>query len=67
MGDGGDEDLYRQAVEIVRTDKKASISYVQRKLRIGYNRAANLIERMEHEGVVTKQDNIGRREVIGID
>lgn len=67
MGDGGDDDLYRQAVEIVRTDKKASISYVQRKLRIGYNRAANLIERMEHEGVVTKQDNIGRREVIGVD
>ena len=65
--DGSEEDLYRQAVEVVRTDKKASISYVQRKLRIGYNRAANLIERMEREGVVTKQDHVGRREVIGVD
>lgn len=65
--DGSDEDLYRQAVDVVRTDKKASISYVQRKLRIGYNRAANLIERMEREGVVTKQDHVGRREVIGVD
>ena len=66
FGAGSDEeDLYRQAVEIVRTDKKASTSYVQRKLRIGYNRAANLIERMEQEGVVTKQDHVGRREVIG--
>ena len=66
---GGDaeEDLYRQAVDVVRTDKKASISYIQRKLRIGYNRAANLIERMEREGVVTKQDHVGRREVIGVD
>ena len=68
FGAGSDEeDLYRQAVEIVRTDKKASTSYVQRKLRIGYNRAANLIERMEQEGVVTKQDHVGRREVIGAD
>lgn len=68
MADGGtEEDLYRQAVDVVRTDKKASISYIQRKLRIGYNRAANLIERMEREGVVTKQDHVGRREVIGVD
>lgn len=66
-GGEAEEDLYRQAVEVVRTDKKASISYVQRKLRIGYNRAANLIERMEREGVVTKQDHVGRREVIGVD
>lgn len=65
---GGDseEDLYRQAVEVVRADKKASISYVQRKLRIGYNRAANLIERMEREGVVSKQDHVGRREVLDV-
>lgn len=66
---GGDseEDLYRQAVEVVLNDKKASTSYVQRKLRIGYNRAANLIERMEREGVVSKQDHVGRREVLGVD
>lgn len=62
-----EEDLYRKAVEIVRTDKKASTSYVQRKLRIGYNRAANLIERMEDEGVVSAQDRNGRREIIGAD
>ncbi len=68
FGGGTDEeDLYRQAVEIVRTDKKASTSYVQRKLRIGYNRAANLIERMEQEGIVSKQDHVGRREVLGVD
>ncbi len=68
FGGGNDEeDLYRQAVEIVRTDKKASTSYVQRKLRIGYNRAANLIERMEQEGIVSKQDHVGRREVLGAD
>ena len=68
FGGGADEeDLYRQAVEIVRTDKKASTSYVQRKLRIGYNRAANLIERMEQEGIVSKQDHVGRREVLGVD
>ena len=51
---------------MVRADKKASISYVQRKLRIGYNRAANLIERMEREGVVSKQDHVGRREVLDV-
>ncbi len=62
---GGDDDLYNQAVQIVRADKKASTSYIQRKLRIGYNRAAILIERMEDDGVVTPPDRVGRREVIG--
>lgn len=65
MSGGGEDDLYNQAVEIVRADKKASTSYIQRKLRIGYNRAAILIERMEDEGVVTPPDRVGRREVIG--
>ena len=65
MGGGSsDDDLYNQAVEIVRTDKKASISYIQRRLRIGYNRAASIIERMENEGVVSKTDHVGRREVL---
>ena len=63
-GDGSDEDLYTQAVEIVRNDKKASTSYIQRKLRIGYNRAASLIERMEEEGVISAADHVGRREVL---
>lgn len=59
-----DADLYTQAVAIVRRDNKASISYVQRQLRIGYNRAATLIERMEEEGIVTTPSISGKREVI---
>jgi S-DNA-T family DNA segregation ATPase FtsK/SpoIIIE len=63
-GGGGDEDLYKKAVMIVRRDKKPSISYVQRQLRIGYNRAAILIERMEEEGVITAPGISGKREVV---
>ncbi len=59
-----DDDLYRQAVQIVQNDKKVSTSYVQRRLRIGYNRAATIIERMEAEGIITAADHTGRREVI---
>lgn len=66
-GGGSDDELYRQAVEIVRTDKKASTSYIQRKLRLGYNRAAMLIERMEDEGIVTPPDRVGRRTVVGFE
>jgi S-DNA-T family DNA segregation ATPase FtsK/SpoIIIE len=65
MGAGSDEDLYTQAVAIVRNDKKASTSYIQRRLRIGYNRAAALIDRMEDEGIVSAADHVGRREIIG--
>lgn len=61
---GSDADLYNKAVQIVRRDNKASISYVQRQLRIGYNRAATLIEKMETEGVVTAPNISGKREVI---
>lgn len=64
---GGDDELYQQAVEIVRADKKASTSYIQRKLRLGYNRAAILIERMEDEGIVTPPDRVGRRQVVGFE
>lgn len=60
-----EEDLYAQAVDIIRNDKKASTSYIQRKLRIGYNRAASLIDRMEDEGIVSAPDHTGRRQVIG--
>ncbi len=63
-GGNNDEDLYRQAVQIVQNDKKASISYVQRRLRIGYNRAASIIDRMESEGIVSPADHVGRREVL---
>lgn len=61
---GGKEDLYEQAVAIVRNDKKASTSYLQRRLGVGYNKAASLIERMEDEGIITPADKVGRREVI---
>lgn len=65
MGGGNsDDDLYNQAVAIVRNDKKTSISYVQRRLRIGYNRAAVLIERMEEEGVLSAPDHTGKREIL---
>ncbi|MBQ8465423.1 MAG: DNA translocase FtsK 4TM domain-containing protein [Alphaproteobacteria bacterium] len=64
-GGGKDEELYAQAVDIVRNDKKASISYVQRRLRIGYNRAASLIDQMEEEGIVSAPDHMGKRQVIG--
>jgi len=59
----GDGDLYFQAVAIVKRDKKASISYIQRQLRIGYNRAATLIEKMEDEGIITPPNHSGRRTV----
>lgn len=61
---GGEEDLYKQAVAIVQNDRKASTSYIQRKLRIGYNRAASLIDRMEAEGLVSAADHVGRRDVL---
>ena len=61
--DGGG-DLYQQAVEIVTRDRKASTSYVQRRLQIGYNRAASLIERMEKEGIVGKPNHSGKREIL---
>lgn len=64
FGSGSDEDLYAQAVAIVQADKKASTSYIQRKLRIGYNRAASLIDKMEAEGIISAADHVGRREVL---
>ena len=61
---GGSGDLYRQAVEIVLKDKKPTTSYLQRRLGIGYNRAASLIERMEQEGIVGAPNRTGRREIL---
>ena len=64
-GPSGEKDpLYDEAVEIVLRTKKASISYVQRNLRIGYNRAARIIEDMEKAGLVTPMNNSGNREII---
>jgi S-DNA-T family DNA segregation ATPase FtsK/SpoIIIE len=65
MGQSGDAtDLYQQAVQIVMRDQKATTSYIQRRLQIGYNRAASLIERMEHEGVVSAPNHAGKREIL---
>jgi len=58
------DELYDKAVEIVVNEKKASTSYIQRSLKIGYNRAANIIEQMERNGVISKADHVGRREVL---
>ena len=64
----GEEDaetqLYRKAVQTVAESQKASTSYIQRQLRIGYNNAARLIERMEKDGLVGTPDHVGRREVL---
>jgi len=62
-GNSGD-DLYDRAVAVVTRDGKASTSYVQRRLQIGYNRAASLIERMEQEGVVSPANHAGKREIL---
>ncbi len=71
--DGGDmldaagltgDDLYDRAVEIVARDRKASTSYLQRRLNVGYNRAATLIERMEKDGVISAANHAGRREIM---
>lgn len=59
-----DRDLYDRAVAIVARDRKASTSYVQRCLKIGYNRAARLIEKMERDGVVGPANHVGKREVL---
>ncbi len=57
-------DLYDQAVAVVLRDKKASTSYIQRRLQIGYNRAASLMERMENEGIVGAANHAGKREIL---
>jgi S-DNA-T family DNA segregation ATPase FtsK/SpoIIIE len=60
----GEEDLYDRAVAIVMRDGKASTSYIQRRLSIGYNRAADLIERMEREGLISAANGVGKREIL---
>ena len=65
FGDSGSGDaLYDQAVALVARERKASTSFVQRHLQIGYNRAARIIEQMEKEGVVSTANHVGRREVL---
>jgi S-DNA-T family DNA segregation ATPase FtsK/SpoIIIE len=62
-GDGGD-DLYDKAVAIVARERKVSTSYIQRRLQIGYNRAARLIERMEEDEMISKPNHQGKREIL---
>jgi S-DNA-T family DNA segregation ATPase FtsK/SpoIIIE len=62
--DDAETQLFRKAVQVVAESQKASTSYLQRQLRVGYNNAARLIERMEKEGFVSAPDHVGRREVL---
>ena len=64
LEDDLDDELYDQAVQLVTSSRQASISWVQRRLRVGYNRAARMIERMEREGVVSASENGRPREVL---
>jgi len=58
------DELYIEAVKLVMSEKRASTSFIQRKLRIGYNRAAEIIEKMEKNNIVSEADKVGRREVL---
>ncbi len=65
LGEDGDGDeLYNQALEIIKSEGKASTSFLQRKLQIGYNRAARIIDMMEEKGIVSKANHVGKREVL---
>ena len=66
-GGSGDDEMYDRAVEVVCRERKASTSFVQRHLQIGYNRAARIIERMEAEGVISRANNAGKRQVLARD
>jgi S-DNA-T family DNA segregation ATPase FtsK/SpoIIIE len=63
-GEASDDQLYDQAVAIVARDRKCSTSYIQRKLGIGYQKAARLVEKMEDQGVVTRANHVGKREIL---
>lgn len=59
-----EKNLYQQALNIIKRDRKCSISYIQRQLRIGYNKAANIIEEMERDGILSSPGNTGKREIL---
>ena len=61
---GDKDELYETAVDIIKSEGKASTSFLQRKLQIGYNRAARIIDMMEAEGLVSKANHVGKRDVI---
>ena len=58
------DELYQSALQLVKSEGKASTSFLQRKLQIGYNRAARIIDRMEENGIVSKANHVGKREVL---
>ena len=58
------DELYNEALEIIKSERKASTSFLQRKLQIGYNRAARIIDQMEANGEVSKANHVGKREVL---
>ena len=58
------DELYQSAVDIIKSEGKASTSFLQRKLQIGYNRAARIIDMMETEGIVSKANHVGKRDVL---
>ena len=62
--DSEKDELYSKAVDIIKTEGKASTSFLQRKLQIGYNRAARIMEIMEKEGIVGKANHVGKREIL---
>ena len=64
ISDGNEDELYSQAVDIIKSEGKASTSFLQRKLQIGYNRAARIIDMMEEKGIVSKANHVGKREVL---
>jgi S-DNA-T family DNA segregation ATPase FtsK/SpoIIIE len=64
MPEATGDDLFDRAVQIVLRDRKASTSYLQRRLQVGYNRAASLIERMEKEGIISNANHAGKREIL---
>jgi S-DNA-T family DNA segregation ATPase FtsK/SpoIIIE len=58
------DELYEKALEIIKSEGKASTSFLQRKLQIGYNRAARIIDMMEAEGIVSKANHVGKRDLL---
>lgn len=64
MGEGGYDDPYDQAVALVLREQKVSVSFIQRHLQIGYNRAARIVEKMEAEGIISAANHVGKRDIL---
>ena len=62
--EGGLDELFEEAKRVILEDKKTSISYLQRRLKIGYNRAANIIEQLSQMGILSEPDSKGQREIL---